>query len=39
MKKLLFHRNKLVTINIKLKSKSIDVAIALIDELIDNLQK
>jgi hypothetical protein len=34
--KWFYHRNKLVTLNIELKSKSIDFAIRLIDELIDN---
>ena len=36
-KKWFYHRNKLVTLNIELKNKSIDFAIGLIDELIDSL--
>lgn len=35
--KWFYHRNKLVTLNIELKNKSIDFAIGLIDELIDSL--
>jgi hypothetical protein len=36
-KKWFYHRNKLVTLNIELKNKSIDFAIELIDKLIDSL--
>lgn len=36
-KKWFYHRNKLVTLNIELKNKSIDFAIGLIDKLIDSL--
>jgi acid stress-induced BolA-like protein IbaG/YrbA len=39
IKKILRHRNKLVTINIKVKNNSIDFAIALIDTIIDNENK